>query len=132
MRKRDGTLHYCIDNCCLNKVTKKDSYPPPNMQDCLESLDGAKFFSSMDLSSGYWQVKDAKDKTLFHGAGGGLWQITVMPFGLCNVPVTFERLMEPVLGQLKWQICLCYLEDILIFCQTVNKHLEHLQAVFQR
>ena len=105
------------------------------MQDCLESLDGARFFSFMDLSSGYWQVKlteDTKDKTAFCDAGGGLWRFTVMPFGMCNAPATSERLMERILGQLQWQICLCYLDDILIFSQTVNKHLEHLQAVFQR
>ena len=116
-------------------MTQKDSYPLPNVQDCLDSLDGAKFFSSMDLCSGYWQVKmseDAKDKTSFYGAGGGLWRFTVMPFGLCNAPATFERLMERVLGQLQWQICLCYLDDILIFSKTVEQHLDHLRTVFQR
>ena len=96
VRKRDGTLRYCIDYRRPNAVTKKDSYPLPNIQDCLESLDGAKFFSSMDLSLGYWQVKltkDAKDKTSFYGTGGGLWPLKVMPFGMCNAPATFERLM---------------------------------------
>ena len=93
VRKRDGTLRYCIDYRKLNQVTQKDSYPLPNVQDCLDSLDGAQFFSSMDLCSGYWQVtmsEDAKDKTSFYGAGGGLWRFTVMPFGLCNAPATFE------------------------------------------
>ena len=135
VRKRDGTLRYCIDYRKLNQVTQKDSYPLPNIQDCLDSLDGARFFSSMDLSSGYWQVKmseDAKDKTSFYGAGGGLWRFTVMPFGLCNAPATFERLMERVLGQLQWQICLCYLDDILIYSKTVHLHLDHLRTVFQR
>ena len=135
VRKKDGTLRYCIDYRRLNSVTKKDSYPLPNMQDCLDSLDGAKFFSSMDLCSGYWQVQmseDAKDKTSFYGAGGGLWRFTVMPFGLCNAPATFERLMERVLGQLQWQICLCYLDDILIFSRTVVQHIEHLRKVFSR
>ena len=67
------------------------------MQDCLESLAGAKVFSSMDLSSGYWLVKqseDAKDKTSFYWAGGGLWHFKFMPFELCYAPATFERLME--------------------------------------
>ena len=135
VRKKDGTLRYCIDYRKLNQVTQKDSYPLPNIQDCLDSLEGAKFFSSVDLSSGYWQVKmseDAKDKTSFYGAGGGLWRFKVMPFGLCNAPATFERLMERVLGQLRWQICLCYLDDILIFSGSVDEHLVHLQTVFQR
>ena len=135
VRKKDGTLRYCIDYRRLNTVTKKDSYPLPNIQDCLDSLDGAKYFSSMDLSSGYWQVQlteDAKDKTSFYGAGGGLWRFKVMPFGLCNAPATFERLMERVLGQLQWQICLCYLDDILIFSRSVAQHLEHLKKIFLR
>ena len=88
----------------LIEVTKKNSYPLSNMQGCLESLEGARFFSSMDLSSGYRQVKlteVAKDKTSLYGAGGGLWLITVMPFGLCNALATFERLMECILGQLQ-------------------------------
>jgi len=89
----------------------------------------------MDLNSGYWQVQldeDAKDKTSFYGAGGGLWRFRVMPFGLCNAPATFERLMERVLGQLQWQICLCYIDDVLVYSRTVSQHLDHLAAVLQR
>ena len=135
VRKKDQSLRYCIDYRRLNDVTQKDSYPLPNIQDCLDSLDGAKYFSSMDLCSGYWQVKlteDAMDKTSFYGAGGGLWRFRVMPFGLCNAPATFERLMERVLGQLQWQILLCYLDDILIFSKTVSQHFNHLREVFLR
>ena len=89
----------------------------------------------MDLHLGYWQVKmtkDAKDKTSFYGEDGGLWHFTVMTFGLCSGQTIFERPMECILGQILWQICLCYLDDILIFSQTVNQHLEHLQAVLKR
>jgi len=135
VRKKDGSLRYCIDYRELNEVTYKDSYPLPNIQDCLESLDGAKYFSSMDLNSGYWQIplsEDAKEKTAFYGAGGGLWRFTVMPFGLCNAPATFERLMERVLGQLQWHICLCYIDDVLVYSRTVNQHLTDLAAVLQR
>ena len=134
-KKKGWDLRFCIDYRRLNEITKKDSYLLPNMQGCVKSLDRAKFFSSMDLRSGYWQVKlteDTEDKTSFYGVGGGLWRFKVMPFGLCNTPATFERLMERVLGQLQWQIYLCYLDDTLIFSPTVSKHLEHLQAVFQR
>ena len=135
VRKKDGSLRYCIDYRKLNEVTVKDSYPLPNIQDCLDSLDGAKYFSTMDLCSGYWQVElteDAKDKTSFYGVGGGLWRFTVMPFGLCNAPATFERLMERVLRQLQWQICLCYIDDVLVYSRSASEHLLHLNAVFER
>ena len=135
VRKKDGSLRYCIDYRQLNKVTKKDSYPLPNMQDCLDSLGKAKYFSTMDLSSGYWQVgntEEAKLKSAFYGVGGGLWQFKVMPFGLCNAPATFERLMERVLGQLQWQICLCYIDDILVYSTTISEHLERLETVLSR
>jgi len=72
VRKKDGVLTYCIDYQKLNDVTTKDSYPLPNIQDCLDSLDGARYFSTMDLCSGYWQVElseDAKDKISFYGVG---------------------------------------------------------------
>ena len=135
VRKKDGSLRYCIDYRRINEVTKKDSYPLPLMQDCLASLGGARHFSTMDLSSGYWQVgltESAKDKTSFYGIGGGLWRFKVMPFGLCNAPATFERLMERVLGQLQWQICLCYIDDVLVYSRTPSEHLARLELVFDR
>lgn len=135
VRKKDGSLRYCIDYRRLNEVTHKDSYPLPNMEDCIDSLGGAKYFSTVDLSAGYWQVQldeDAKDKSSFYGVGGGLWRFTVMPFGLCNAPATFERLMEKVLEQLQWQICLCYLDDILIFSRTVTEHFARIRMVLDR
>lgn len=135
VRKKDGSLRYCLDYRRLNNVTTKDSYPLPNMQACLESLEGSQFFSTMDLCSGYWQVRmdaESQDKTSFYGAGGGLWRFKVMPFGLCNAPATFERLMENVLRHLQWQICLCYIDDVLIFSQDVPSHFEYLSQVLGR
>ena len=135
VRKKDDSLRYCVDYRKLNKVTKKDSYPLPNMQECLDSLGQAKYFSTMDLCSGYWQVgmtEAAKVKSAFYGVGGGLWQFRVMPFGLSNAPATFERLMERVLGQLQWQICLCYIDDILVYSSTISEHLSRLETVLSR
>ena len=89
VRKKDGTTRFCVDYRKLNHVTKKDSYPLPRIDDTLEALAGAKWFSSLDLKSGYWQVElhSDKEKTAFT-AGRGLWQ-RVMPFVLCNAPATF-------------------------------------------
>ena len=86
--KKDGTKSFCIDYRKLNDVTRKDSYPVPNIEDSLNALAGAKWFSSLDLASGYWQVElddAAKEKSAFV-VQGGLYSWNVMPFGLCNAP----------------------------------------------
>ena len=98
-------------------VTIKDSYPLPHIDNTLDALIGSQWFSTLDLSSGYWQVEvseDDKPKTTFTMGTGGLYQFKVMPFGLCNAPTTFERLMEKVLSGLPWEILLIYLDDVIM------------------
>jgi len=115
-------------------VTKKDSYPLPRIDDILDQLSGNSWFSTLDLKSGYWQVKinlKDKEKTAF-SVGNGLWQFTVMPFGLCNAPATFERLMEKVLHSLISKICLVYLDDVIIFGKSFSEILKNLRTVFLR
>lgn len=132
--KKDGTLRFCVDYRRLNAVTKKDVYPLPRVEDLLSSLGGAKYFTSLDLASGYWQVElddDARQKSAFT-TYNGLYEFVRMPFGLCNAPATFQRLMQKVLVGLEWKSCFVYLDDILIASSSLGEHLQHLREVFAR
>ena len=134
VRKKDRSIRVCTDFRLLNKVTIKDSYPLPRIDDSLDALSGSVWFSTLDLMSGYWQVEvDPKDreKTAF-ATTGGLYEYNVMPFGLANAPATFERLMEQVLRGLHWQTCLVYLDDIIVFSKTFDTHLARLEEVIDR
>jgi transposase InsO family protein len=133
VRKKDNTWRFCIDFRKVNGITKKDSYPLPRIDDALDTLYGSSYFSSIDLRSGYWQIPmkpDDKEKTAFL-TPDGLYHFNVMPFGLCNAPATFERLMDNVLRGLTWQICLCYLDDVLVFASSFAQHLSRLRLVLQ-
>ena len=135
VRKKDGTIRFCIDYRKLNQRTVKDAHAIPRIDDTLHLLAGAKYFSTLDLKSGYWQVemKEAdKAKTAFQVGSLGFYECNRMPFGLCNAPATFQRLMERCMGDLNLRDCLIYLDDIIIFSSTFDEHMERLQAVFER
>ena len=134
VKKKDGTLRFCVDYRRLNDITVKDSFPLPRIDATLDSLGGAEWFTTLDLLSGYWQValsRDAQAKSAFC-TPYGLFQWTRMPFGLCNSPATFERLLETVLCGLRWESCLVYLDDIIIFGKTKEQLLQRMDEVFTR
>ena len=133
-KKKDGTTRFCVDYWKLNELTVKDAYPLPRIDDSLDHLSGAQWFSTLDLCSGYWQVElepEDKPKTAF-ATKRGLYQFRVMPFGLCNAPATFERLMETVLSGLQWDICLIYHDDIIVIAKSFDEMLQNLETVFNR
>ena len=134
VKKKDGTTRFCIDYRKLNAVTRKDSYPLPRIDDALDALSGSRYFSTLDLQSGYHQVAmhdDSKEKTAFI-AHSGLYEFNVLSFGLTNAPPNFQRLMSKVLHGLDWKICLIYIDDIIIFSASYEEHLARLRLVFNR
>ena len=134
VRKKDGSTRFCVDYRKLNDATRKDTYPLPRIDANLDTLHGSQWFSTLDLLSGYWQVvidEADRSKTAFCTTEG-LFQFKVMPFGLCNAPATFQRLMDLVLAGLQWSDCLVYLDDVVMFGRTFEEHLCNLSSVLQR
>ena len=135
VRKKDGGLRFCIDFRRLNRRTKKDAFSLPRMQETMESMVGARLFSTMDLKSGFWQVKMAKESqqyTAFTVGSMGVYEFLRMPYGLCNAPATFQRLMQNCLGELNLTYALIYLDDVIVFSSTEKDHIHRLRVVFGR
>ena len=135
VRKKDRTLRFCIDFCRLNTHTKKDADPIPRGAETIETLVGLKYFSMMDLKSGFWQVKVAEEScqyTAFMVGSMGVYEFLRMPYGLCNAPATFQRLMQNCLGELNLTFALIYLDDVIVYSRMPEDHLKQLHAVFNR
>lgn len=134
VKKKDGSLRMCVDYRQLNSKTRRDAFPLPRIEKSLDALTGAQWFSTLDLASGYNQVlvreKD-RSKTAFC-TPFGLFEWNRMPFGLCNAPSTFQRLMQRIFGDQQCQSLLLYLDDIVVFSGSVNQHLERLGVVLSR
>ena len=132
VRNKDGSLCFCIDFRRLNSLTVKDSHPLPRI---CETLAGAAHCTTIDMNSGFWQVlmdDESKQYTAFTLGSMGLYECASMPFGLCNAPPTYQRLMLNCLGELNLTYCLIYLDDVIIFSRTEEEHLERMHVVFNR
>ena len=133
VEKKNGEQRFCIDYRKLNQVTKKDSFPLPRIDDTLDTLHGKKFFTTLDLASGYWQIEleeTSKEKTAFI-VENNLYEFNRMAFGLCNAPATFQRLMNFILRDVLGKKALVYLDDVIIFSNTLEDHLADIHDVFQ-
>ena len=135
VRKKDRSLRFCIDFRRLNSLTVKDSHPLPRICETLESLADVAHYTTIDMNSGFWQVlmnDESKQYTAFTLGSMGHFECESMPFGLCNTPPTFQRLMLNCLGELNLTYCLIYLDDVIIFSKTEEEHLEWMRVVFDR
>lgn len=122
VKKSDGSLRFCVDYRKVNILTKKDIFPLPHIDDFLDQLRGGKVFSTLDARQGYWQIRVAEnshEKTAFV-THDGLFEFRVMPFGLCNAPVTFQRVMQSILRGFS-DFCRVYIDDI-IFSRNMEEH----------
>ena len=132
VRKADGSMRFCIDYRNLNAVSKFDAFPLPNIGDCISSLGGSGYFSSLDMASGYWQISmesESAEKAAIT-THRGLFQPTVLPFGVQGGVAHFSRVMTSLFASLQWKESLIYLDDILVFSSDFREHLHRLGRVF--
>ena len=134
IRKRDGSVRWCIDYRGLNAVTVKDVFPLPLIEDCMDSLAGKEWFSKLDANSAYWQIriKESDRKKTAFTTKYGLFEHVKMGFGLCNAPATFSRVINLVMRGLNWKTALAFLDDILIMGRNFKDHLENLRQALER
>lgn len=135
VRKKDNSLRICTDFRFLNSRTISDAYSLPRVDEILEALSGSKYFSVLDMGSGYHQVEieeKQKERTAFTVGPLGFFEYNRMPFGLSNAPATYQRLMEQCLDGLHLGICFIYLDDVIIFSNSYEEHIDRLQRIFER
>ena len=133
-KKEKNDIRLCLDFRCLNQITERQAFPMPNIEEMLDILNGAKYFSTIDLGSAYYQVElddISKVKTAF-STRTGQYCFNRMPFGIAAAPATFQKLMTMVLGKLIWKEAVVYLDDILIFSKNKEEHMLRIENVLTR
>lgn len=131
VNKASGAKRLCVDYRQLNKITIKEKYPMPMIEDLIDRLQGCKFYTSLDLKSGYHQIP-IKDEDVHKTAfitNDGHFEYLRMPFGVCNGPAVFQRLMNTVLGNLRFGRVVCYMDDLLIATKTMEENIFCLEMV---
>jgi transposase InsO family protein len=134
VKKSDGSIRFCVDFRKVNALTKCQRFAIPRIQELVDQLGGANYFTSLDLASAYWQVKmhpDHREKTAFI-CHRGAFEFTVLPFGLTNAPAIFQRLMSVILCGLPYSVALAYLDDLVVSGRTFEENMQHLECVLQR
>ena len=129
--KKEGSPRFCVDFRKLHLISKKQIIPMPRVEDVLDSLGDAFYFTTLDLASGYWQIpmtSEDMENTAFCTRQGNV-EFCVMPMGLVIASYTFQKMMQLVLGGLQWQICMVYLDDVSVYSKSFDKHLDNVNAV---
>ena len=135
VRKKTSEIHLCVDFRRLNAISIRDSFPLPRVEEALQAVQAAVWFSSFNLAQGYLQMAMEEEdilKTTFHAGSSGLYEFTHMPFGLTNVGASFCRLMEMCIGDQQYVTLLFYLDDICIFAETADQMLDCIELIFSR
>ena len=133
VQKKDKSLRMCVDYRALNQQTVKNRYALPRIDDLIDQLSGARFFTSLDLAQGYHQIRVTKEdvpKTAFRTPLGH-FQYLVLPFGLTNAPATFQSVMNEIFRECIGRFVLVYLDDILVYSRTPQQHIEHVRSVLE-
>ncbi|CAF1565511.1 unnamed protein product, partial [Didymodactylos carnosus] len=134
VKKKDGTIRFCIDYRTLNDVTIKDVFPLPRIDEIFDELAAAVFYTKFDFKAGYFQIplaRQDRSKTAF-STRDNHYQFTVLPQGISNGPPTFQRIINHILGPSRWHYALAYIDDIIIYSSTFEEHLIHLNEICKK